>query len=353
LDAFAGMGTLSRERPASTAKGCDFMRRIWPAALALLAVDVLLIPGCGGGKSSRSEPVRIALVGSDPAEFPAIVRRGAEKAAAEFDVDVEFHSPKDRTPAEQRTIVEGLLANGIKAIAISPSDAVGQAEFLEGVAERIPLVAQDSDLPSGSRRACYIGADNYESGRAAGQLVKEAMPEGGRVVVLAGQVNVQIAQERRRGLRDELIADATTPGRYALIDAHAEDTPQDACRTLVNDALAKYGSQPEQLCLVCLWICKAPAALSAIKQARLEGKVRLVGFDVDEETLQGVKDKTIYGAVGQRPFEVGYETVKIMARLARGDHSNLPETGVMFLDPQVITADNVDDYLAELKKSKQ
>ena len=50
-------------------------------------------------------------------------RRGAEKAAAEFDVDVEFHVPKTGTAAEQRTIVEGLLTKGIKAIAISPSDA--------------------------------------------------------------------------------------------------------------------------------------------------------------------------------------------------------------------------------------
>ena len=92
--------------------------------------------------------------------------------------------------------------------------------------------------------------------------------------------------------------------------------------------------------------------LATIQEAHLEGKVRLVGFDEEEETLQGVKDGAIYGTIVEQPFEVGYETVKIMARLARGDRSILPETGVKILDSQVITVDNVGDFLAQLKKSK-
>ena len=332
------------------------MPRFGTAGVVLLAVGVLAMPGCGREKTTDSERVRVALVSNSPAGFSPIARRGAEQAAAEFDVDVEFHPLQNGTAAEQRTLVEGLVAKGIKAIAISPNDAANQADFLDEVADKIPLITHDSDLPSGSKRACYVGVDNYEVGRTAGQLVKEAMPEGGSVVVLTGQDDAHVALERRRGLRDELVGQhdkGLKSSQYVLADARADDIQQKECQTLVKDALAKYGSQPKRLCLVSLWACKTPAVLSAVKDAHLEGKVRLVGFDEDEETLQGVKDGVIYGAIVQQPFEFGYETVKIMARLAHGDHSILPETGVRILDHKVITGDNVDGFRAELNKRKQ
>src|SRR5258705_8683965 len=38
---------------------------------------------------------------------------------------------------------------------------------------------QDSDAPN-SNRMFYIGTDNVAAGRQAGELVKEALPEGGK-----------------------------------------------------------------------------------------------------------------------------------------------------------------------------
>jgi ribose transport system substrate-binding protein len=157
-----------------------------------------------GPTGDPAKRVTVAFVTNNPFEFWTIARRGTEKAAAEFNVNVEFHMPARGTAAEQRQIIEDLLIKGVKAIAISPRDADNQAEFFNEVAEKVPLLTQDSDLPKGSKRLCYIGTNNHEAGKAAGELVKEAIPDGGKLVIYVGTLDVQNAVERRQGVMDAL-----------------------------------------------------------------------------------------------------------------------------------------------------
>jgi ribose transport system substrate-binding protein len=315
------------------------------------------VGGGTGGGSTKGGPVTVAFISNNPYEFWTIARRGTEKAAREFDVKVEFHMPPRGTAAEQRQIIEDLLAKGVQGIAISPNDAANQASFLNQVADQVPLITQDSDLPPGSKRLAYIGTNNYEAGRAAGQLVKEVMPEGGRVIIFVGKLDVQNAVERRQGVLDELAGTkgATGPqlGKYELLDTMTDDAKQEKCQANAEDALVKHGYDPTHLCLVGLWAYNPPAMLAAVKGANLQGKVRLVGFDENEETLQGIKDGHIYGTIVQQPFQFGYEAVRMLAAIARGDRSVLPLDGILYVPHRVIKRDNVEAFHEELRKLKQ
>ena len=92
--------------------------------------------------------------------------------------------------------------------------------------------------------------------------------------------------------------------------------------------------------------------LAAVKGASLNGKVRIVGFDENEETLQGVQDGDIYGTIVQQPFEFGYNAVRIMGAIARGDKSAVPENGILYIPHREIKKDNVGPFWDELKKLK-
>ncbi len=258
--------------------------------------------------------------------------------------------------AEQRQIVEDLLSKGVQGIAISPNDAVNQASFLDDVADRVPLITQDSDLPTGSKRLAYIGTDNYQAGQGAGQLVKEAMPEGGKILIYVGKLDAQNAVDRRQGLLDALAGkkNASGPvyGKYTLLDTMTDDAKQDKCKQNVEDSLVKYRDDVGGLCLVGLWAYNPPAMLAAVRDANLVGKVRIVGFDEDAQTLQGVEDGAIYGTIVQQPFEFGYQAVKMLASLARGDKSVVPPNGVLYIPHRVIKADNVKEFQAEMEKLK-
>jgi ribose transport system substrate-binding protein len=319
--------------------------------LSILVLIAALPSGCN--TPAEDDQVTVAFITNNPYEFWTIAQRGTEKAAEDLGVRVEFHMPPRGTAAEQRGIVEDMLAKGVDGIAISPNDAANQAEFLNGVAEQVPLITQDSDLPQGSKRLCYIGTNNYEAGKAAGRLVKECLPDGGKIVIYVGKLDVQNAIERRQGVLDELAGtqNAKGPelGNYMLVDTMTDDAKQEKCKANVEDTLTKY---PDVGCLVGLWAYNPPAMLAAVKDAGKQGQVKIVGFDENEETLQGIKDGHIHGTIVQQPYQFGYEAVRLLSSIARGDKSVLPDGGILYIDYKVIQQVNVEAFHEELKKLK-
>src|SRR6188768_4040760 len=101
-------------------------------------------------------------------------------------------------------MIEGLLARGIDGVVISPVDAKNQVDLINEVAARCPVITHDSDA-SDSKRLCFVGMDNYKAGRAAGKLVKEALPDGGKIMIFVGRLEQLNAQQRRQGVIDELL----------------------------------------------------------------------------------------------------------------------------------------------------
>ncbi|MCS7161440.1 MAG: substrate-binding domain-containing protein, partial [Gemmatales bacterium] len=150
------------------------------------------------------ERLFLAFISNNPHEFWTICERGVQKAAGDFNIQYEFHRPARGTPEEQRAILETLVTRGVQGVAISPVDAANQAQFFDEIASKIPFIAADSDLPPGSKRLCYVGTNNVEAGRAAGRLVRQVLPDGGKVAIFVGRLDVQNAVERRRGVLEAL-----------------------------------------------------------------------------------------------------------------------------------------------------
>ena len=107
---------------------------------------------------------------------------------------------------------------------------------------------------------------------------------------------------------------------------------------------------PEQLCLVGLWAYNPPALLNAVQGKSLAGKVKIVGFDEDVETLGGIESGAITGTIVQQPFEFGYQAVKLMTSLARGDKSVLPSDGILYVPHETIRKENVAAFREKLEK---
>ena len=93
-----------------------------------------------------------------------------------------------------------------------------------------------------------------------------------------------------------------------------------------------------------------PAILNALKDAGQLGKVKVVAFDEEDETLAGVKSGAVHGTVVQQPYEFGYQSMKLMARHIAGDTSFLTSDKKLFVPTENITAGNVDAFRAKLNK---
>ncbi|MFO0868792.1 MAG: sugar-binding protein [Pirellulales bacterium] len=312
-----------------------------------------------GGSGKRP---RVAYVTNGVASFWTIAQKGAEAAAKDFDCDVEVKMPTaDSAVANQKRILEELLSAGTDGIAVSPIDPDNQTEILNTVAEATPLLTHDADAPA-SKRLAYIGMDNYRAGRMCGQLVKEALPDGGSIMIFVGRLEQLNARLRRQGLIDELLdrsEDNTRydkPGevikgeKYTILDTRTDNFDFAAAKALPEDAIAKH---PDLSCMIGLFAYNPPYILEALAQANKLGKIKVVAFDEDDKTLQAIQDGHCYGTVVQNPYQYGYESVRILQALARGDRSVLPEGGFLNIDARKIKQDNVKEFWDELKRLTQ
>jgi len=318
----------------------------------------------GGEKSadtgSSDKKPTVAYVTNGIASFWVIAEKGARAAEKDFNCKVEVRMPPaDGAVANQQRMIEELLTLNVDGIAVSPIDPANQTDFLNEVGKKTRLITHDADAPNSDRLA-YIGMDNYTAGRICGKLVKEAIPDGGSIMVFVGRLEQLNARLRRQGLIDELLDRSVDSsrydepgkvlgegGKYVILDTRTDNFDFGAAKALAEDSIAKH---PDLTCMVGLFAYNPPYMLEALRGADKLGKIKVVGFDEADETLQAIKDGHCFGTVVQNPYAYGYESVRILAALARGDQGALPEKGFLEIGARAIKKDNVDEFWSELKR---
>ena len=312
--------------------------------LAMVLPIMLAGPSCnsvanranGDRGQAPDKNFKLAFVTNNASDYWTIARNGVEKADGELNnVTVEFRLPGEGTAAEQKRIIDDLISTGVNGIAISPVDPDNQTQLINDTAKKTLVITQDSDAPK-SDRTLYIGTDNVAAGRQAGELVKEALPNGGKIMVFVGKSDARNAAERFQGLKEAL-----KDSRIEIIDIRTDDTDRARAKTNAADTLVKY---PDVAGLVGLWSYNGPAILNAVKEANKIGQVKIVCFDEEDETLVGVKDGAIYATVVQQPFEFGYQSVKLMAQILGGDRSVIPANKQINVPTLIIRQDSAEDF---------
>jgi len=299
----------------------------------------LLILACTGTGEKKT---KLAFVTNNASDFWTIARKGVEQADSELpNVDVEFRIPADGTAAEQKRIVDDLLAKGVAGIAISPVDPDNQTQLINDAAKQALVVTQDSDAPQ-SARAFYIGTDNRAAGHQAGELIKEVLPQGGKIMIFVGKIDARNAQERYQGIKDALQG-----SKIEIIDVRTDDTDRVRAKSNASDTLVKYS---DVVGLVGLWSYNGPAILNAVKEAGKTGQVKIICFDEEDETLAGVKSGAINATVVQQPYEFGYQSVQLMTKVLGGDQSVVPPSKQIFVPTLIIKKDTVDAFIAKTNK---
>ena len=334
--------------------------------VCLLALLAAAMGSCGEGGGGSARP-RVAFVTNCAVDFWAVAQAGVEAAAAEYGVDAMIRMPPTGTAEEQKRQLEDVVAAGVQGVAVTPKDPDNMTGLLNRIADRCVLITHDSDAPK-SDRLCYIGVDNYDAGRMCGKLVKEAMPDGGPIVILVGTLDQDNARGRRQGVIDELLDRSHDPARFDPQEAALKSdkweiratftTQMDAqkAKASAQDSLARWSDIKG---MVGLFAYEPPVILDAVRAAGRLNDVAIVGFDEDAATLQGVLDGEIFGTVVQNPYEYGYQSVKLLAALLAADGEAgraalVPEGGNIVVPARQIRKDDArafwDDLNAKLGK---
>ena len=314
----------------------QFNANIAAASLATAALAAGVRPAAAQQKKL------LAFVVNVSADFWTIARRGIEKANKEHpEYDMQMIIPAQASAAEQRRILDELIARQVAGVAISAINPASSTDALNRVASQALLFTTDSDAPA-SNRVVYIGTDNVAAGREAGAQMKRALPNGGKAMLFVGTMDADNARERVQGIREAL-----TGGNIEILDVRTDESDFARAKRNAEDTLSRYADLG---LMVGLWAYNTPQIYQAVKQAGREKNVKIVGFDEDALTLRGVADGTIVSTVVQQPFEFGYQSMKGMVRYLAGDKAWVPANKQIIVPTRIIDGGNVAEFQTFMKQ---
>ena len=326
------------------------------AVVVLAAAGLAVIPACGGGGGGgRGGKTKVAVVTNCTDPFWDICPAGAIKGGKDFDLDVVFKQPEQGTVDVQMKTVDDLTKLGVKGLAVSVINPKEQTPRLKAIAQDLPLnnfITIDNDAPE-SGRLCYVGVDNYEAGKEVGRMVKQAVPGGGTVALFIGSTDSDNGVKRVAGVLSELagtdvrgeVAKGQYREKYGDYTLHrkqpiTDDLKQDKAAANSADTLEQLKGTPN-LCFVGLYAYNPAKILEAARTKGMVDKIKIVGFDEDLTTLDGIAKGEIVGSVSQDPYNYGYETVKWLRHVVDGkDKGALPQDPTPF---SVVTQNGGDD----------
>lgn len=120
-------------------------------------------------------------------------------------VNIEVYQAHDDN-VRQIQDIESLIKKKVDLLIVAPNEAEAITPVIEKVYDAgIPVILVDRKINS-EKYAAYVGADNYEIGRRAGEYIADRLKGKGRVIEIAGLKGSTPAVERHRGMVEALKA---------------------------------------------------------------------------------------------------------------------------------------------------
>lgn len=331
-------------------------KRFLVVILVITVAVGMMLAGCGnkgggsqgtGGKTGQ--PLKIAVLGKSVHPYWHEVEVGTQAAGKDLKVDVTFYVPQKEDSNAQVSRLESFIASGVSGIAFAASNPTSVSQSIDDAAKQdIPCVALDTDAPN-TKRIGYIGTDNYGAGKIAGETLGKILKGKGKVAISTGSLSATNSLDRIKGFTDALKAYPSV--KIITLPADKEDSS--VAQSAAESALL---ANPDLTAFYGVYAPNGPACAKAVQDAGKAGKIHVVCFDTTADHMKFIKAGVIDATVGQRPYMMGYDSVKFLKLVKeegadkalaemKFDKDKKLDTGV-----DVVTKANMEQYRAELKK---
>jgi ribose transport system substrate-binding protein len=294
---------------------------IWLAALPIVLATA--VAGCnrpppGRGASGRPRVAFVMKTLNHP--FFLDMKRGAEESASKLGIELVVQAAERELDVEKQTqIIENVIQTGVRALCVTPS---GSKEVVSVLAKAtragIPLVVADTRVDPGAASAAgvklgtFVGSDNYEGGRLAGQFLVQSSGGQAKVAILEGIPGHETGDSRLRGFRDAV---AGSPG-ITIVASQPANWERDQGFTVFQNMLQAHA---EIDALFAASDLMALGAVEAIAVANRTGTIRVIGFDALDDARKAIEAGTMAASVAQSPYDMGRIAVESADKLIRGE----------------------------------
>lgn len=318
------------------------------AAVAVLALAVSSA-GCGDRENDAAAPpadggtaktasggkrLTVAVIPKGLTHvFWQAVHAGADRAGSEMNVEIRWQgAQKEDDRAAQAGIVENAITSGVDGIVLAPLDKAALVPVIEKAAQqKVPLTIFDSAADT-DKYVSFVATDNKKGGRMAAERMGQLLGGKGKVAIIPVLANSASTGDRESGFEETM--KAKFPGITVVRSNYGNSDRSQSIRVTEDvlqanpDIVGIFG--PNESSIV--------GALQAVKNKRLTGKIKLVGFDSTQQLEDALSAGEIDSLVLQNPFKMGYEGVKTIVDFKAG---KIPpkriDTGVVLM-----TKDNMD-----------
>ena len=231
---------------------------------------------------------------------------GAQDAGKWLGVKVEVAGPEKFSPEEELAAFQKAVGEKPSGILLSTSRENIFKDAIDGaIAQGIPVICVDSDAPN-SKRITFIGTDNYRAGMESGKRMADLLKGKGNIVIVTipGQNNLD---ERVRGVND---AFKKSPGIKVVQTLDDKGDPRNA-NDQISALLAKTSKEKVDG-IICLEASGGSGAAEALHRLDQSGKIPIVAFDKDPETLDFVQQGVIAATIAQKPYVMSYYGIKFL-----------------------------------------
>jgi ribose transport system substrate-binding protein len=292
--------------------------------LTFLLIPVFAVSGlsCNRGTSggAADKPPVALVVKTLNHPFFVEMRRGAQDAADRLGVELQVQAAEREIDVEkQMQIVENLIQTGIKVLCITPS---GSREIISALVKaknaNVPIVVVDTRLDAkaasdaGVQPATFIGSDNYEGGKLAGEYAVKITGGKARVAILEGIPGHETGDSRLRGFRDAIAGQAG----MTIVASQPANWERDQGFNVFQNMLQ---AQPDIDTIFAASDLMALGAIEAIAAARKTGNIRVIGFDALDDAKKAIEAGTMEASVAQFPYDMGRVAVESAVKVLNGE----------------------------------
>ncbi|RWO63543.1 substrate-binding domain-containing protein [Mesorhizobium sp.] len=266
------------------------------------------------------------------------INEGAQKAADAVGAKLVIFNANN-VPSAQNDAIENYITQKVDGIILVAIDVNGVKPAITAAkAAGIPVIAIDAQIPDGDNVA-FIGVDNAKAGEDIGKFyadyVKSEM--GGTAKIgIVGALNSFIQNQRLDGFKKAVTDSGLAITFLDTVDGqNVQETAMSASENLMT-------ANPD---MTTLYATGEPALLGAVSAVTSQGRtgdVKVFGWDLTKQVIQGIDDGWVVAVVQQDPAGEGKAAVEALVKLKKGETVepiiNIPVT--------IVTKDNVEQYRA-------
>ncbi len=343
-------------------------------AMALVLIMVCAIFSACGQKDSGKLYIPVMAKGEQH-QFWQAVKKGAEDAAKEYDVEIYFAGPASETEIDKQVeMIKTEMAKNPKAMALAALSTEAVTEILEECAEKgIPVVGFDSGVPgdttgavvatacTNNEAAAALAAEKFGENEALVAAMTAATADAPVIIGCLSQDAVSASVTgRTTGFVNKMVEVASQYGTVSVEGHSLWENKVDGASIIIRvevsattEATSLQTSSAALLAnenLIAVF-CSNEGAVTGFLSSVSDGAdlaeggkyhgLVVAGFDAGKAQKDAVRKGLFYGSVTQDPYRIGYLAVELAVKAANGESVADVDTGAQWYDASNIDKEDI------------